>query len=68
MKEYRASKGERVDQIIFKEYGTLESIGIVLEVNTHLLRKVELEAGDRVYLPDLQKEAQERTKKGKALW
>lgn len=68
MREYRASKGERLDQIVFREYGTLEAIGVVLEANTHLLHKIELDAGDRVYLPDLQKESQERIKKGKALW
>ena len=68
MKEYRASKGERLDRIIMKEYGTLDAIGIVLEANTHLLHKIELEAGDIVYLPTIEPRAQNEAKKGKALW
>lgn len=68
MREYRASRGERLDQIVFREYGTLEVLQRVLEANVHLLRKVELEADDVVYLPELPKEPKTQVQKGKALW
>jgi len=66
LKTVTAYKGQRLDQIIYKKYSTLESdvVNAVLSVNVHLLNKLELEAGDVVYLPKI--EAKEP--KGKHLW
>ena len=66
LKTVKAYKGQRLDQIIYKEYSTLESdvVNTVLSANTHLLSKLELEAGDVVKLPKI--EAKEP--KGKHLW
>ena len=66
MRKIKAYKGQRLDQIIFKEYSTLESdvVNAVLTINTHLLNKLELEAGDIVYLPKIEF----KEPKGKYLW
>ena len=66
LKTVKAYKGQRLDQIIYKEYSTLVSdvVNAVLSANTHLLSKLELEAGDVVKLPKI--EAKEP--KGKHLW
>ena len=66
LKTVKAYKGQRLDQIIYKEYSTLESdvVNAVLSANVHLLNKLELEAGDVVKLPKI--EAKEP--KGKHLW
>ncbi len=62
----QAKKGERLDQIIYKEYGSLEQeiVNKVLSSNKHLLTKIELAAGDKVYLPNIQI----KKPKGKYLW
>ena len=66
MRKIKAYKGQRLDQIVFSEYSTLESdvFNAVLSVNTHLLNKLELEAGDVVYLPKIEI----KEPKGKHLW
>ncbi|MBD3842592.1 MAG: tail protein X, partial [Campylobacterales bacterium] len=51
MKQIIAQNGDRLDQIVYKEYGTLKVIDKVLEENTHLKYKVLLEDGDVVNIP-----------------
>jgi len=68
VREYVAKRGERLDSIVLKEYGTLEqrTLTIVLEANSHLLRKHRLDAFDVVYLPQIEQVVP--SNKGKALW
>lgn len=54
MKEYLAKKGERLDQIVYAHYKSLEQFEKVLDCNKHLLCKLILNAGDKVYLPIIQ--------------
>ncbi|HFU76167.1 MAG TPA: phage tail protein [Arcobacter sp.] len=67
MKTFTAQNGDRLDQIVFKEYKTLAVFDKVLETNPHLATKVILEDNDKVNLPvlELPKAA---TKKVKSLW
>ena len=51
MKTVEAQKGDRLDQIIFKHYGTLKVYGEVLEANDHLVKKIILDDKDIVNLP-----------------
>lgn len=60
-----AKTSERLDQIIYSNYGTLEVFGQVLEANPHLLKKEILEIGDIVYLPNV---VLEKVKKEDVLW
>jgi len=66
LKTVIAKKGQRLDQIIYKEYGSLnqEIINSVMSANKHLLAKIELEGGDKVYLPNIEI----KEPKGKHLW
>ena len=66
MKTVTAYKGQRLDQIIYKKYSTLESdvVNAVLSANPHLLNKLELEAGDVVNLPEIET----KEPKGRHLW
>ncbi|MCF6202027.1 MAG: tail protein X [Hydrogenimonas sp.] len=66
MSEYIAKEGERLDQIVYAVYGSLEIFNEVLKANIHLADKIELDAGDRVYLPEIKTDAE--TKDEKALW
>jgi len=70
MREYIAKRGERLDSIVFREYGTVEKsvLNRVLEANAPLLHKTELDAFDKVYLPEVVAEQTEAESKGKALW
>ena len=65
-----AQKGDRLDSICYKTYGTLEKeiFNKFLEANVHLLKKIELDSFDKVYLPKLEQEEQIVATKGKALW
>ena len=67
MREYRANQGERLDQIVYREYKTLNNnvLNKVLEANPHLLGKIELDAFDIVYLPEI---TIEPSKENKTLW
>jgi len=67
MREYRANQGERLDRIIYREYKTLNQdvVNKVLEANPHLLGKIELDAFDIVYLPEITIEPCEENK---TLW
>ncbi len=68
MIEYRAAAGERLDTIIYKIYGTLDSeiIAAVIEENKHLLASSVLAADDIVYLPEI--ETKQDVATVKALW
>lgn len=67
MKQIIAQNGDRLDQIVYKEYGTLKVIDKVLEENTHLKYKVLLEDGDVVNIPVVYI-PKETIKKVQALW
>lgn len=66
MKTYTAQKGDRLDQIVFREYKTLKIFSKVLEANPHLTNKVILDDKDIVNLPIIQ--LPKTTKKVKTLW
>ena len=66
MTEILAKQGQRLDQIAYGHYGTLQSFAQVLKANRPLLSKPILDAGDRVYLPPLPKE--QPTPSKRALW
>lgn len=51
MTEYRAYEGERLDEIVYKHYGTLEVFEEVLAYNARL--PVILQDKDIVKLPDI---------------
>lgn len=53
MKHTVATTGDRLDQIIYQYYGTLNVMTEVMMSNVHLLSKTILDAGDKVYLPDI---------------
>jgi len=67
MREYRANQGERLDQIVYREYKTLNNnvLNKVLEANPHLLDKLVLDAFGIVYLPEITIEPSEENK---TLW
>ena len=67
MKEYIATQGERLDQIIYREYKSLDKnvVNEVLKANPHLLTKLVLDAFDVVYLPEIEIKP---STEDKALW
>jgi len=67
MKTVIAQNGDRLDQIVYQEYETLDVLDKVLEANTHLNNKVILEDGDVVNIPviTIQKETIQEVQ---ALW
>lgn len=68
MTTHKAVDGDRLDRIIYKYYGTLESsvVASVIEANVHLAHKVTLDAGDVVNLPEA--ETSETDTASRALW
>jgi len=66
MNKYKANDGDRLDVIVFKNYGSIDAdvIDAVLDANEHLLENAVLKAGDIVFLPEITT-TQETTK---ALW
>ncbi|MDR2342793.1 MAG: tail protein X [Campylobacteraceae bacterium] len=60
MIRYIASKGERLDTIVYKHYGTLEVFAQVLKLNARL--KPILDDKDIVYLPDIKIELSKEIK------
>ena len=66
MEKHIALGGERLDQVHYAYYQTLEGFDQLLIVNRHLLRKPILENGDIVYLPVLVLE--ETTATGNEPW
>jgi len=66
MKHTVAATGDRLDQIIYAHYGTLDVMNEVMMSNAHLMGKPILDAGDKVYLPDI--DLPEPTETGVSLW
>lgn len=66
MKYAIATQGDRLDQIVYQYYKTLDVLGEVMMSNPDLLNKPILNEGDRVALPDIAIEAQYET--GVSLW
>ena len=66
MNRYIAKDGDRLDLIVYKHYKRLDIFSTVLELNTHLLERYELNIGDIVYLPDIANTP--KIKELKALW
>jgi phage tail protein X len=68
MNQYRAHDGDRLDVIVFKNYGSIDAdvMDAVLDANEHLLGASVLKAGDVVFLPEITTTTQETTTK--ALW
>jgi len=60
-----AQKGDRLDEIVFTHYGTLEVFEIVLEENRPISTKLYLEYGDIVWLPQI---IIEQEIEAKSLW
>lgn len=56
MKKIYALNGERLDQIVFREYKTLKYFEKVVESNPHLKNKVLLDEADFIYLPKIKEE------------
>lgn len=53
MRRTVATQGDRLDQIIYTFYGTLEVMNEVMMSNSHLMGKPILSDGDIVYLPKI---------------
>lgn len=68
MNTYVAKEGDRLDNIAFMAYGSIDDaiINAVLEANAHLLERSTLKSGDTVFLPEIQIDDKESDKK--ALW
>lgn len=56
MKTIYAQNGERLDQIVYREYKTLDYFEKVVESNPHLKNKIFLDENDIVNLPIVKKE------------
>ena len=56
MKKINALNGERLDQIVFREYKTLKYFEKIVESNPHLKNKILLDETDVVYLPKIKEE------------
>lgn len=54
MREVIPKNGERLDEIVFKEYGTLNFFEKVLSENQKLSNKIFLSEADIVYLPQIE--------------
>jgi len=70
-KSYRCKHNDRLDQIVFKEYGDYNMMGAVLKANTHLHQSTLLIAMDTIItLPDAPKESQSTPTvvDGEGLW
>lgn len=67
MKTYTAQNGDRLDQIVFREYGTLKVFEKVVEANPKLKNRTILQDGEEINLPVITIE-KTKIKKVKALW
>ncbi len=65
MTHIKAKDGERLDNIIFAHYGTLENFSKILEQNQHLKEKIILNDGDVINLPIFEQKVK---KEVTALW
>jgi len=66
MRHTLATQGDRLDQIIYTVYKTLDVMNEVMISNPHLMSKPILDDGDIVYLPDIIAVVQPKT--GVSLW
>jgi phage tail protein X len=66
MKHTIATQNDRLDQIIYAHYGTLDVMNEVMMTNAHLMGKPILDNGDKVYLPDIK--LPDQTESGVSLW
>lgn len=66
MKHTVATQGDRLDQIIYTVYKTLDVMNEVMMANPHLMSKPILDDGDIVYLPTIVAVIQPKT--GISLW
>lgn len=57
---------QRLDELIFAHYGSLENLELVIQENPHLNEKLFLEAGDEIELSVIEVSAKEKTTP--ALW
>lgn len=62
-----ASDNDRLDYLVYKHLKSLDDFSLVLEMNPHLITKTHLNAGDKVYLPDLAPVTKQESK-SKTLW
>lgn len=67
MKTYVGQNGDRLDQIVFREYGTLTIFDKVVAANNHLGSRTVLKDGDIINLPVVEVE-KITTKEVKSLW
>lgn len=51
MNQIKVTTEQRLDEIVYSKYGTLEFMAIVIENNPHLNKKIILEVDDIVNLP-----------------
>lgn len=65
MKKIYALNGERLDEIVFREYKTLKNFSKVVEANPKLVNKIILDEKDLINLPLIQ---EENKKKMEILW
>ena len=63
----KVTENLRLDQVVYKELGSLENFEEILELNKHLINKPILDIGDIVYLPEPTQEDKTIVKE-KALW
>ena len=68
MNQYRTKDGDRLDIIVFKAYGSVDTeiMDVVLDANEHLLSSAILPANSIVYLPEII--TTQNTSTSKALW
>ena len=69
---YHTIENERLDQIVYRHYGTLEVFEKFLELiddkDLHLLKKIYLTEGEKVVLPDITLETTGEVDNKGALW
>ncbi|MDR2905266.1 MAG: tail protein X [Helicobacteraceae bacterium] len=65
MVEYIAKDGERLDQLCYRFYKSLEELPRFLTDNAPLCEEAQLKAGDKVKIPEYPPKPVE---KAKALW
>jgi len=63
---YIANDGDRLDKIVYLHYKDINMLENIMQFNMHLLDKLILSAGDKVYLPPINKNI--RLHKSRALW
>lgn len=67
MRTYTAQNGDRLDQIVFKEYGSLKVFEKVVEANPGLKNRTILQDGEVINLPVVTIE-KTKIKEVKTLW